>query len=91
MVAYAIGKIQDIECSTKETTMEEVMIDIVDRYFRVNGVMGPAKCEPTSGKQSDGKDGKKKGDQSARANPAVKDGLKPVCQICGMEPEALQT
>jgi hypothetical protein len=52
--------------------------------------MGPAKCGPISEKQSDGKDGKKKGDKSATANPAFKDGLKPVCQICGMEHEALQ-
>ncbi len=26
----------------------------------------------------------------ATANPAFKDGLKPVCQICGVEREALQ-
>ncbi len=52
--------------------------------------MGPAKCELTSDKQSDGKDGKKKGDKSATANPALKDGLKPVCLICRMEHGALQ-
>ncbi len=48
------------------------MDDFVDRYICSNDAMGPAKCESTPDKQSDGKDGKKKGDKSATANPAFK-------------------
>jgi hypothetical protein len=92
MVEYAIGNIQDIERSTtgKNITMEEETIDIVDRHIRSNEAIGPAKCGPTSDTQSDFKDGKNEGDKSATVNPAFKDGLKPVSQICGTEQSMTQ-
>ena len=83
MVEYAIGKIEDIVCSTKYITIEEVMIDVVDRYICINDAMGPVKSQQ-SDKQGDEKDSKKKGDKSALLNPALKSGSI-ICQICQLE------
>jgi hypothetical protein len=52
MVEYAIGKIEDTVCSTKYITIEEVMIDVVDRYICINDAMGPVKSQQ-SDKQGD--------------------------------------
>ncbi len=80
MVEYAIGKIQEIDCSQKETSLEAVMSDIVDRYVHISDAMGHAKSSPQIEK--------KMGDKPATSNPATKDGLQAKCQICQSEHSA---
>ena len=75
MLEYSIGKIQETEHSTSDVALEGVMIDIVDRYVRLTDARGPAKGSPQPET--------KKGDKSATANPAFKDGIAIQCQICG--------
>ncbi len=77
MVEYTIGKRQKIERSQRETSLEAVISDIVDRYVRKSDVMGQAKSNPQIEK--------KKGDKSATANPATNDGLQVKCQICQLQ------
>ncbi len=81
MVEYAIRKIEEIQRSQKETSLEAVMSDIVDRYVRINDAIGQAKSSPQIEK--------KKGDKPATANPATKDGLQVKCQLCRSEHSAI--
>ena len=80
MLEFVLDKIQKIQRSTKEIALEEIMLDIVDRYVHLQETIGPAKETP----QPD----KKKGEKSATANPAVMNGAKVQCQICGSEHNA---
>ena len=66
------------------------MIDVVDRYIRINDAMRPVKSQQ-SDKQGDEKDSKKKGDKSALVNPALKSGNEGsiICQICLLEHSAI--
>eukprot|EP00291_Cryptomonas_curvata_P021451 CAMPEP_0172166326 /NCGR_PEP_ID=MMETSP1050-20130122/8919_1 /TAXON_ID=233186 /ORGANISM="Cryptomonas curvata, Strain CCAP979/52" /LENGTH=1009 /DNA_ID=CAMNT_0012836923 /DNA_START=133 /DNA_END=3159 /DNA_ORIENTATION=+ len=80
MLEFALDKIQKIQRSTKDTSLEEVMLDIVDRYVQVEETVGAAKVNP----QPD----KKKGDKSVTANPAFQNGTAVQCQICGSEHSA---
>ena len=74
MLEFVLDKIQKIQRSTKEIALEEIMLDIVDRYVHLQETIGPAKETPQTEK--------KKGDKSATANPAIKDGMSVKCQIC---------
>ena len=90
MIEFAINLEQTIEQSPAECTMESVMKAIVERQSRINDAMGPAKCTLQMDKQGDSKDGKKKGDKSATANPAFKDGIAGSlkCQLCSLDHSA---
>jgi hypothetical protein len=80
MVENAMGKIQEIERSQMETSLEAVMSNIVDRFVRISDAMGQAKSNPQIEKKKD--------DKPATANPATKDGLQVKCQICQSEHSA---
>ena len=80
MVEYSIGKIQEIERSPIDISLEGVMVDVVDRYVRITEAMGHTK----GSQQSE----KKKGEKPATANPAIKDGMSVQCQICGCKHSA---
>jgi hypothetical protein len=77
MVEYEIRKIEEIERSQKETSLEAVMSDIMDRYIRISDAIGQAKSSPQIKK--------KRVTKPATANPATKDGLQVKCQICRSE------
>jgi hypothetical protein len=77
MIEYAIGKVQEIERSPKEISLEAVMSDVVDRYIRISDAMGQAKSTPSTEK--------KKGEKSTSANPAIRDDAQVRCQICQLE------
>ena len=82
MLEFSLDKIQEIEQSSKDITLDQLMNAIVDRYARLQEAVGPAKVNP----QPD----KKKGEKSATANPAVMNGAKVQCQICGSEHNATE-
>jgi hypothetical protein len=73
-------KIQEIERSQKDISLEAVMSDLVDRYVRISDAMGQAKSNPQIEK--------KKSDKSATVNPATKDDLQVKCQIYQSEHSA---
>ena len=63
--------------------MNDLLSKIVDHYNQTKHI-GPAKHDSSADKQRDGKYNKKKGDNSAVANPAIRDGAASTkkCQLC---------
>ncbi len=86
---FAEQMIERIESSSIEYSLDDVLSKIVDHYDRMKRI-GPVKHEPPVVKQSDGKDGKKKNDKPAVANPAISDGdaSSITCQLCHMNHNA---
>jgi hypothetical protein len=82
MLEFVLDKVQELEQSPKEITLDQVLNTTVDRFVRMQEAVGPTK----SNSQSE----KKKGNKSATANPIsiFKDGLRILCQICGSEHSA---
>ena len=80
MLEFVLDKVQEIEQSSKEITLDQVLYTTVDRFVRLQEAVGPTKSNSLSEK--------KKGDKSATANPAFKDGIAIQCQICGNEHSA---
>ena len=66
MLEFVLDEIQKIQRSTKEIALEEVMLDIVDRYAHLQETIGPAKETPQTEKE--------KADKPVTANPTQKDG-----------------
>ena len=64
-------------------SLDDVLSKIVDHHNSMKQV-GPAKCDASADKQSDGKDNEKKGDKSAVSNQRIRDGAasSKKCQIC---------
>ncbi len=81
--------IELIESSTNAYSLDDVLSKIVGHYNSTK-IFGPVKREPQVVKQSDGKDGKKKSDKPAVANPAISNGdaSSVTCQICSMNHNA---
>ncbi len=80
MVEYTSCKTQEIECRSKETSLEAVMFDIMDKYVRISNAMGPAKSNQQIEMKHDDKDSKKKVDKPATANPAINYNSRVTCQ-----------
>ena len=45
---FSLDKIQEIEQSSKDTALDQLMNAIVDRYARLQEAVGPAKVIPQS-------------------------------------------
>jgi hypothetical protein len=67
MVEYAIGGIQEVERGTTNLALEVALLEIVDKHIRLTDAIGSAESNPQVKK--------KKGDKSATANSAFKDGF----------------
>ena len=51
MLEFSLDKIQEIEQSSKDITLDQLMNAIVDRYARLQEAVGPAKVNPQPDKK----------------------------------------
>jgi hypothetical protein len=80
MLEFVLGEVQDIEPCSKEINFYQVWYTTVNRLVRMKEAAGPTKSNSQSEKIA--------GDKSATTNPAFKDGVRILCQICGSKHSA---